>query len=76
MASNVVPDPARAAAGLVVVADGFARVPEAEKFLGISRAKLYAIMDAGDLAYAKVGRSRRIPWVALREYAAQCLVGR
>ena len=75
MASNVGRESARVAGGLVVVAEGLARVPEAEKFLGISRAKLYALMDAGDLAYAKVGRSRRIPWVALREYAAKCLVG-
>ena len=65
----------QAQGGLAVVAEGFAKVAEAEKFLGVSRAKLYQMMDAGALTYAKMGRSRRIPWQALREYAASCLIG-
>jgi excisionase family DNA binding protein len=55
--------------------DGFATVAEAAAFLGLSRAKVYLLMDSGELAYAKFGKSRRIPWRALREYGNRCLVG-
>jgi excisionase family DNA binding protein len=59
-----------------LVADGLVSVPEAQKFLGgISRSKLYEMMDRGELRYCKVGRNRRIPLVALRELAAKSLVG-
>jgi excisionase family DNA binding protein len=57
-----------------VVGDGFATVPEAARFLGLSRAKLYQMMDTRQLAYAKFGRSRRIPRRALHELARSCLV--
>jgi excisionase family DNA binding protein len=57
-----------------VVGDGFATVPEAARFLGLSRAKLYQIMDNRELIYAKFGRSRRIPRRALHDYAKSCLV--
>ena len=57
-----------------LVEDGLARVPEVEKFLGIGRSKIYQEMDAGRLVYAKIGRSRRIPWRAVREYAANSLM--
>jgi excisionase family DNA binding protein len=58
-----------------LVGEGFVGVPEAARFLGLSRAKLYQLMDVGDLAYAKFGKSRRIPRKALVEFAARCLVG-
>jgi excisionase family DNA binding protein len=32
-------------------------------------------MDAGELAYAKFGKARRIPREALEEYVRQCMVG-
>jgi excisionase family DNA binding protein len=75
MTSNVRKSLTNAAQLGEVVADGFARIPEAERFLGVSRAKLYCLMDAGDLIYAKIGRGRRIPWHCLREFAAKCVVG-
>jgi excisionase family DNA binding protein len=56
-----------------MVVEGFCNVAEAGTFLSISRAKVYLLMDAGDLAYAKFGRSRRIPRRALHVYAAGCL---
>jgi excisionase family DNA binding protein len=60
-----------------VVQDGFAGVPEAQKYLGgLSRATIYNMMDAGDLVYAKFGRRRMIPWHALRQFAARNLVVR
>jgi excisionase family DNA binding protein len=56
-----------------VTADGFADVHEAAAFLSMSRASIYKLMECGDLLYAKFGKSRRIPWRALREYAERCL---
>jgi excisionase family DNA binding protein len=57
-----------------LIGDGFVTVPKAAEFLGVSRAKVYQVMDAGELPYAKFGRSRRIPRRALHEYAQSCLV--
>jgi excisionase family DNA binding protein len=56
--------------------DGFATVGEAAKFLGLCRAKVYQLMEQGELAYAKFGKSRRIPWRGLIEYSARCMVAR
>ena len=53
-----------------VVAEGLLSVPEAMRFLSISRTTLYDLMDAGKLVYSKIGRSRRIPRRALVELAA------
>ena len=59
-----------------ITIDGFATVVEAAKFLNVSRAKVYQMMDAGELIYAKFGKSRRLPLRALREFAEKALVGR
>jgi excisionase family DNA binding protein len=58
-----------------MVEGGFVSVPEAARFLGLSRAKLYLLMDKQELAYAKFGKSRRIPRAALLTYAKSCMVG-
>jgi excisionase family DNA binding protein len=58
-----------------LVEDGLCTVPEAGAFLGISRAKIYQMMDAGELRYCKLGRNRRIPWTVVKALAAQSLVG-
>ena len=55
--------------------EGFVTVREAADFLALSRAKLYALMEARELRYAKFGRARRIPRSALREYAKRSLIG-
>ena len=57
-----------------VVARGFATIEEAGDFLGLSRAKIYQLMDAGELRFARFGRSRRLPWSSLHDYAERCLV--
>ena len=57
-----------------VVDGGFVNVPYAASFLGVSRSKLYGMMDDGELTYAKFGRSRRVPRRALLELAQKCLV--
>jgi excisionase family DNA binding protein len=58
-----------------LVSDGLLTVPEACRFLSLSRTSLYDLMDSGKLAYSKIGRSRRIPKRALVELAAEGLKG-
>lgn len=55
--------------------EGFAKIGEAAEFLGVSRAMVYALMERGELVYAKFGRSRRIPRRALVRYAEGAIVG-
>jgi excisionase family DNA binding protein len=57
------------------IGEGFVTVTEAARYLRLCRAKLYQIMDAGDLPYAKFGKARRIPRRALAEFAERCIVG-
>jgi excisionase family DNA binding protein len=59
-----------------LVLDGFAEVAEGQEYLKLSRATLYALMESGQLAYARFGRRRRIPWASLRAYAERNLVVR
>jgi len=40
---------------------GLLRVPAAAAFLGVSRSKVYLMMDSGELRYVKFGKCRRIP---------------
>ncbi len=56
--------------------EGLARVCEAERFLSLSRATVYALMERGELEYVKIGRSRRIPWKALEELVVRNTVCR
>ena len=58
-----------------LVADGLLTVRETAAFLRLSRSTIYSLMDAGDLVYAKLGRSRRIPRRAVIELAARQLRG-
>ena len=57
-----------------VIDEGFVGVPYAVRFLGLSRSKIYGLMDDGALTYARFGRSRRIPLRALHELAERSLV--
>jgi excisionase family DNA binding protein len=59
----------------MLVHDGLNRIDEAAEFLGLSRSQIYALMEAQELVYVKIGRSRRIPRRALIEFAARCLRG-
>lgn len=43
---------------------------EAARLLSISRTKVYELMAAGLLASVRIGRSRRIPAQALRDFIA------
>ena len=52
------------------------RVAVAAQFLALSRSKLYAMMDAGELEYVKIGRSRRISTAAILAVVETNRVGR
>ena len=58
-----------------LVGDGLLTVSEAIAFLRLSRSTLYSLMDAGDLAYVRIGRARRIPRRAVVDLAAAHLKG-
>ncbi|MDA1054802.1 MAG: helix-turn-helix domain-containing protein [Planctomycetota bacterium] len=51
------------------------RVTEAARELSASRSLVYSLMDRGELAYVKLGKSRRIPRQALRDLVVANLVG-
>jgi excisionase family DNA binding protein len=53
-----------------ILDDGFERVADAARFLGVSRSLIYKLLNAGVLPSAKFGNSRRIPIRAVREWAA------
>jgi excisionase family DNA binding protein len=48
---------------------GLQRVYHAARFLGISRGKLYDLMNEGRLPYVLIGRSRRLPIQAVQALA-------
>lgn len=58
-----------------LVGDGLVTVKEAARFLSLSKSTLYQMMDKGELHYAKIGGSRRIPRQALKSLAQDCLLG-
>lgn len=57
-----------------LVADGLLSVADAERFSGLKKSKLYALMSSGELPYCKIGAARRIPKRALIKLMAQALV--
>lgn len=58
-----------------LIEGGLLTIPEAVQFLGLSRAKVYQLMDEGELVYAKIGKARRIPRNALIDFVAANLKG-
>ena len=53
--------------------EGLMTVSEAAKFLRLSRSNLYLLMKRGELIYASLGRSRRVPRRAVVAFAARHL---
>lgn len=58
-----------------LVNSGMAKVKEVSEFLSLSRAMIYKLMETGQLQYVKIGRSRRIPRLSMKELAKECLIG-
>jgi len=58
-----------------LVAEGLLTINESAEFLRLSRAKIYQLMDSGDLCVTKLGRARRIPRRAVVELTARNLRG-
>jgi excisionase family DNA binding protein len=50
------------------------KIDEACAIAKVSRSSVYEAMDSGRLAFVKLGRSRRIPESALREYLKRAWV--
>ena len=46
----------------------FYTIPEAAHILGISRSKLYVLIDAGELTRVHIASSARIPAESIREF--------
>jgi excisionase family DNA binding protein len=44
------------------------KIPEVCKVLGLSRSAVYALMERGELSFAKFGDTRRVSKQALDEY--------
>jgi excisionase family DNA binding protein len=57
-----------------LVTEGLQRISDAARFLGVSRSLLYRLINTGVLPTVRIGRSRRIPIRAVREFAAINLV--
>ncbi len=55
--------------------NGLATVKEMAAYLGVSRSKVYQLMDQGELPYVKLGRSRRIRWLDAEALVLRSLVG-
>lgn len=57
---------------------GLLRIPDAARFLGVSRSKLYLLMDCGELAFVKLGKARRVPRIELEKlierHTTRCVV--
>lgn len=62
------------AAAEELLSDGLMTIREAAVFLGLSRSKLYELMDQGALAHVKIDGSRRIPRKGAVRFAASKLV--
>jgi len=57
-----------------IVTEGLQRISETARFLGVSRSLIYQLINAGVLPTVRIGRSRRIPIKAVRDFAADNLV--
>ena len=56
--------------------DGLLRIfPEAARFLGVGRSKIFALLQDGHISYVRLpGGERRVPRRALVEFAERLLV--
>jgi len=57
-------------------ADSLQPVTKVAAFLSLSRSKVYAMMDAGELPFVKFGKSRRIRWSDVQRLVDQNTIAR
>jgi excisionase family DNA binding protein len=50
------------------------RLPEAARYLAVSRGVLYALLDSGQLASIHIGRARRIPMFEPQRFVRERLL--
>ncbi len=51
------------------------KVAQTAEQLSVSRSKVYSLMDAGELEFVKLGKSRRIPQEAIDRLIVESTVG-
>ncbi|QDU28508.1 Helix-turn-helix domain protein [Anatilimnocola aggregata] len=51
-------------------------IRDVARYLSLSRSKIYAMMDAGELPYVKLGKSRRVNWTDVLKLIADNTIGR
>jgi excisionase family DNA binding protein len=56
-----------------LVTEGLQRISDTARFLGVSRSLVYRLINSGVLPTVRIGRSRRIPIRAVREWTASNL---
>jgi len=52
-----------------IVPQGLCSIPEAAKYLAVSRGKMYAMINANECPSKRFGKSVRIPWAWLHAKA-------
>jgi excisionase family DNA binding protein len=57
-----------------LMAEGYATVQEATKYLRCCKTRTYELIHGGILSHARHGGRFVIPWAAVKSYARQCLV--
>ena len=55
---------------------GLQPVNKVARFLSLSRSKVYSLMEAGELPYVKLGKSRRVRWEDVLQLVARNTVVR
>lgn len=55
---------------------GLQPVNKVARFLSLSRSKVYSLMEAGELPYVKLGKSRRVRWEDVLKLVARNMVVR
>jgi len=61
---------------LELPSDRLCPVGQVARYLSLSRSKVYQMMDAGELPYVKLGKSRRVRWEDVLQLVARNTVAR
>jgi excisionase family DNA binding protein len=53
-------------------APALATIAEAARYLRLGKSTVYGLVESGELASFKFGRSRRIAWADVRQFVERC----